>query len=176
MHDLLDGSLDAAFLTGIPETARISAVLVAQQRFFAVMLEQDDLAWSLEITAEELAQRSCILFDRYVQPYLYDKVLERVRPATAPGSSVHHVTTAEEASQLVSRGLGIAVLTQAGAWCIAREGLTIRPLSVDGLVLETKLACRADNESREVSEFVRGFIRQLKPQAATNQLHLRLAG
>ncbi len=109
MHDLLDGSLDAAFLTGIPDTARISTVVVGKQRFFAVMLEQDDLAWSLEITAEELAQRSCILFDRHVQPYLYDEVLERVRPATTPGSSIHHVTTAEEASQLVSRGLGIAV-------------------------------------------------------------------
>ena len=176
MHDLLDGSLDAAFLTGIPDTTRITAVVVAKQRFFAVMLEDDDLAWSLEITAEELAHRSCVLFDRHVQPYLYDKVLERVRPATAPGSSIHHVTTAEEASQLVSRGLGIAILTQAGAWRIAREGLTIRPISVEGLVLETKLACRADNDSRQVSEFVRGFVRQIRPQAATNQLSLGLAG
>ena len=176
MHDLLDGSLDAAFLTGMPDTARISAVSVSKQQFFAVMPEQDDLAWSMEITAEQLARRSCILFDRHVQPYLYDRVLERVRPATAPGNSIHHVTTAEEASQLVSRGLGVAVITQAGAWRIAREGLTIRPVSVEGLILETKLACRADNESREVSEFVRSFVRQLKTQTTTDQLQLGLTG
>ena len=176
MHDLLEGSLDAAFLTGVPETARISAVSVSKQGFFVVMLEHDDLAWSVEITAEQLAKRSCILFDRHVQPYLYDRVLESVRPATAPGNSIHHVTTAEEASQLVSRGLGVAILTQAGAWRIAREGLTIRPISVEGLTLETKLACRADNESREVSEFVRSFVRQLTPKPIRNQLDLGLVG
>lgn len=174
LHDLLDGSLDIAFLTGIPETPRITAVHVSEQAFFAVMLEQDDLASSFEITAEQLAERSCILFDRQVQPYLYDKVLKLGRPATALGSSIHHVTTAEEASQLVSRGLGVAILTQAGAWRIAREGLTIRPITIHDLTLETKLACRADNRSREVSEFVRGFMRQLQPQVVTNQLHLGL--
>lgn len=176
LHDLLDGSLDLAFLTGIPETPKITGVTVARQRFFAAMLEQDELAWSAEIAPEQIANRSCILFDRHVQPYLYDRLRDSVKPATTPGSSVHHVTTAEEASHLVSRGLGIAILTQAGAWRIPREGLTIRPIAVDGLVLETKLACRAENEAREVSGLVRSFVREIKTGASTDQLSLRLAG
>ena len=71
-HDLLNGTLDLAFLTGIPETAQISAVSVAKQSFFVVMLEQDDLSQSTEITADQLRVRSCVLFDRHVHPYLYD--------------------------------------------------------------------------------------------------------
>ena len=176
LHDLLDATLDLAFLTGIPDTPRITAVTVSKQRLFAVMSEQDDLARSVEMSGEQLARRSCILFDRHVQPYLYDRVLELVKPATAPGNSIHHVTTAEEASQLNSRDLGVAIITQAGAWRIAREGLTIRPICVEGLTLETKLACRADNDSREVSELVRGFVRQLKPQTVKKQLQLGLVG
>jgi DNA-binding transcriptional LysR family regulator len=110
-HDLLNGTLLLAFLTGIPETSQISSVLVAKQRFFVVMLEQDDLSRSTEITADQLRVRSCVLFDRHVHPYLYDNLVQRARPATVPGTSLHHVTTAEEASQFVSRGLGVAVIT-----------------------------------------------------------------
>lgn len=139
------------------------------------MLEQDDLTWSTEVNAEQLAQRSCILFDRHVQPYLYDILVARAKPATAPGTSVYHVTTAEEASQFVSRGLGIAILTQARAWRIAREGVTIRPLAVGGLSLETRLACRADSETRVMSEFVRGYVRQVTHGTTGNQLTLGLA-
>lgn len=101
-HDLLNGTLDLAFLTGIPDTPRITSVSVSKQPFFIVMLEQDELSWSIEITANQLANRSCVLFDRYVHPYLYDSLMQQVWPATAPGTSIHHVTTAEEAYPLVA--------------------------------------------------------------------------
>jgi hypothetical protein len=175
-HDLLNGTLDLAFLTGIPETSRISSVSVDKQRFFVAMLDQDELSWSTAITADQLAVRTCIVFDRYVQPHVYDNLVERVKPATGPGTSLHRVTTAEEASQFVSRGLGVAVLTQASAWRIAREGITIRPLEVEGLVLETKLACRSDNQARVESEFVRAFVSSLTPSIPARQLPLSLAG
>ena len=176
LHDLLNGTLDLAFLTGMPETSQISSVSVAKQRFFAVMLDQDDLSRSTETTADQLRERSCVLFDRHVHPYLYDNLVQRVRPATVSGTYLHHVTTAEEASQFVSRGLGIAVITQAGAWRIAREGITIRPLAGEDLVLETKLACRSDNQARVVSEFVRAFVRSLSPSILQRQLPLIPAG
>ena len=175
-HDLLNGTLDLAFLTGIPETPQISSVSVAKQRFFVVMLDQDVLAGSTEIAAGQLTARSCILFERHVHPYLYDNLVQRAKPATVAGTSLHHVTTAEEASQFVSRGLGVAVITQSGAWRIAREGITIRPLAGDDLFLETKLACRADNQSRLVSEFVRAFVRSLTSRIPQKQSSLSLAG
>ena len=175
-HDLLNGTLDLAFLTGIPETPQISSVSVSRQHFFVVMLDQDELAASPAITADQLRVRSCILFDRHVHPYLYDNLVTRAKPASVAGTSLHHVTTAEEASQFVSRGLGVGVITQSGAWRIAREGITIRPLVDEDLVLETKLASRSDNKSRIVSEFVRAFVRSLSSSLPQKQLPLGLAG
>ncbi len=175
-HDLLNGTLDLAFLTGLPETPRITSVLVAQQRFFVAMLESDELAWSMEVTAPQLETKSCVLFDRHVHPYLYDQILRDARPSRAPGTSIHHITTAEEACQFVMRGFGVAILTQAGAWRIAREGITIRPLGVRGVGLATRLACRSDSGERVVSEFVRSFVRVIMSPTNATQLSLGLAG
>ena len=122
------------------------------------------------------AAESRIWRDSTVHPYLYDNLVQRARTATVPGTSLHHVTTAEEASQFVSRGLGVAVITQAGAWRIAREGITIRPLADEELVLETKLACRSDNQARVVSGFVRAFVRSLTSSSPQRQSPLSLVG
>jgi DNA-binding transcriptional LysR family regulator len=174
-HDLLNGTLDMAFLTGMPESPRISSATVSDQPFFVAMLEDDDLALNLEVDHSHLAGVSCILFERHVHPTLYDALCKAAKPATKPGTSIHHVMTAEDASQFVLRGLGVAVLTQAGAWRIARNGITIRPLCIAGLRLETRLACRSDSQGRVVSEFLRGFVRRLKERTNAKQLRLGLA-
>ncbi len=174
-HDLLNGTLDLAFLTGLPDTPWITSVLVGRQPFFVAMLETDDLALLKQINEGNLQERSCILFERSVHPFLYDRLITTMRPAKRPGTQLHHVTTAEEASQSVTRGLGVAILTQAGAWRIARDGITIRPLNAQGLSLETRLACRADNQERLVSEFVRTFVRQVGQPLQDRQLPLSFA-
>ncbi len=174
-HELLNGTLDLAFLTGMPETTRISSLSVSKQPFFVALLEQDDLAASRVISSEQLASRSCILFDRHVHPYLYERVFKDLRPASAPGTSLHHVMTAEEASHLVMRGLGIALLTQAGAWRIARNGITIRPLQSQELTVETRLASRADNRMPVISQFVRSFAKKLQRTSDKKQMTLDLA-
>jgi DNA-binding transcriptional LysR family regulator len=171
-HDLMNGTLDMAFLTGMPETPRISSATVSNQPFFVAMLEDDDLALRTEVKHGELADVSCILFERHVHPTLYDALCMATKAATKPGTSIHHVMTPEDASQFVLRGFGVAVLTQAGAWRIAHNGITIRPLCVDGLRLETRLACRSDSQRRVVSEVLRGFVRRLKERTNVNQLRL----
>lgn len=140
------------------------------------MLEDDELALSGEINEHQLETSSCILFERHVHPYLCDLMLRATKPAAKPGNSLHHVMTAEEASHLVLRGLGIAILTQAGAWRIARNGIAIRPLNVDGIRLETRLACRSDSRARVVGEFLRSFVRRLQQQSSGNQMRLGFAG
>ena len=175
-HDLLNGTLDLAFLTGLPTTPLLSSVTVANQSFFVAMLEDDDLAQHPEVKEPQLQGVSCILFERHVHPPMYDALRTAAKPATKPGTSIHHVMTAEEASHFVLRGFGVAVLTQAGAWRIARNGITIRPLRVAGIHLETRLACRVDSQARVVSEFLRGFVKRLKEHAGAKQLPLGLAG
>lgn len=173
-HELLSGTLDLAFLTGIPDTPRISSLSVAEQSFFVALLEEDEFAAFRSISGDQLASRSCILFDRRVNPHLYERVLRDLRPGSAPGTILHHVMTAEEASHLVLRGLGVALLTQAGAWRIARNEITIRPLNAQSLRVETRLATRSDNRLPVISHFVRG-LRQIQRSQREKQMNLGLA-
>lgn len=173
-HELLDGTLDLAFLTAIPDTPRISSSSVAIQSFFVAFLEQDELANYSSISSDQLASRSCILFDRHVHPYLYERVLRDLHPASLSGTTLHHVMTAEEASHLVLRGLGVALLTQAGAWRIAKNGITIRPLDAQSLRVETRLASRSDNRLPVVSHFVRSFMRKIHIPHQEKQVKLSL--
>ena len=174
-QDILGGTLDLAFITGVPETARLTSVLVADQSFFVAMLNEDRLASKREIGSDDLRETSCILFERHVHPYLYDDLVRITKPASKLGHSLHHVMIAEDAAQFVRRGFGVAVLTQAGAWRIARSGLTIRPLKVNELRVQTRLTCRSDNQNRTVRDFVRTFMKSIQQKALVRQMDLRLA-
>jgi hypothetical protein len=76
-------------------------------------------------------------------------------------SDIHHFTSPEEASELVREHKGLAFLPRAAAWRIARDGLTVRPLTEDRIRLITGLAARVDSKSRLVSEFVKAAGRKL---------------
>ena len=174
INELISGSLDLAFLTDVPENSKVSGVVVADQRFFVAMLRSDPLAQRLEISADDLSKTSCIMFERHVQPYLYDELILRARPATTNGAALHHVMTAEDALQMILRGLGVAILTQSGAWRIQRSNVTIRPLSTVLPHIKTRLAARADNDSPFVSDVVRSLMRALTPGTVNHQLQLDL--
>jgi hypothetical protein len=55
------------------------------------------------------------------------------------------VTAEESAQELYSRIGEVAFLTRAGAWRIARNGLTMRPLDQPDLNISSKLIARADD-------------------------------
>ena len=174
-QDILNGTLDLAFITGVPENARLTSVLVSDQSFFVAMLDQDRLSVQSEIGGGDLQDSSCILFERHVHPFLYDDLVRLTKPASRIGHALHHVMMAEDAAQFVRRGFEVAVLTQAGAWRIARSGLTIRPLKVEGLRVQTRLTCRSDNQNRTVRDFVRTFMKTIEKRASSTQMNLQMA-
>jgi hypothetical protein len=47
---------------------------------------------------------------------------------------------------------------------MARNGVPVRPLTEDALILKTYMACRANNKSKAASELVRAFMRKLSHQ------------
>lgn len=55
----------------------------------------------------------------------------------------------------------VAFLTRAGAWRVARHGLTMRPLANKKLHIQTALVVRSGNDSRLLSELVRALKRKL---------------
>ena len=98
-------------------------------------------------------------------PPLYDSILRTAAQEGVQPRSIHHVVTAEEAAQELYGGMGeVAFLTRAGAWRIARNGLTMRPLDHPELKSYSKLIARSDDSSRIVSEFVRTLKRKLDNQ------------
>jgi hypothetical protein len=103
------------------------------------------------------------LFERHVHPVLHDSILRFAAADGITAQSITNVMTAEDAAQLLYSGtVDAAFLTRAGAWKIARNGLTMRPLKDDRLVLSYRLIARANNESQLVSEFTRAFKRKLE--------------
>ena len=72
-------------------------------------------------------------------------------------AEIRHVTMPEEAFPSLAKGSCIAFLGKVGALRLARDGVTVRPLTEDSLSLKTFLASRADNSSRVLSALVRTF-------------------
>ena len=88
---------------------------------------------------------------------------------------IHHVTSAEQATYLIHHHGAVAFLTQIGAWRIARDGLTMRPLADDELVLKTALVTRADDRRPLTSQFVRAAMRKLQDKSGAHLDGLSLA-
>jgi hypothetical protein len=63
----------------------------------------------------------------------------------------------------------VAFVVKSGAIRIARDGITVRPLAEDVLMLKTYLASRADEKSRVVSELVRALVRKLSTLTRVEQ-------
>lgn len=160
-HELITGTLDLALITGVPDTPKVSSLRVMDSSFYIAMGLDDTLARHRELRLEDMHNRNWILFARQVSPYMYDMIQSRSAEVGSNPSDQHHVTSPEEAVQLILAHRGLAFLNRNGAWRIAQHGITMRPLAEEGLRLVTNLAARADNESRLINEFVRAAARKL---------------
>jgi hypothetical protein len=125
------------------------------------MPEEDELAFCDSVTLNMLAGRPWVIFERHMHPPVYDAVMHlaeqrRVRPA-----KVHHIVVPEDAYPFIADDDAVGFVVKSGAIRIARDGITVRPLAEDSLVLRTYLASRAEEKSKVVSELVRAFMRKL---------------
>ena len=171
--EILLGKLDLALATGDFEDPKITQLELMRSPFYIALREQSVLARYKELTLDQLHERTWLLFERHVHPPLYDAILRAASHEGVKPRCVHHVVTAEEAAQELYAGLGeAAFLTRAGAWRIARNGLTMRPLRHAGLTISVKLIARAGDSSRIVSEFARTLKRKLTCRAAFKWIFL----
>jgi DNA-binding transcriptional LysR family regulator len=173
---VLDRSLEIALLAEVPPTPRLNFLEIASAPFYVVARESDQLTSSREIRLLDCNERPWFLFGRHLNPSLYETFMSRAREEGVAPQEVHHVTSAEEAAHFLANQDGIAFLTMNGAWRIARNGLTMRPLIDDVLRLRTMMVTRADDETRIVSEFVRSAVRKLQSDSGLKQQQLSLTG
>jgi hypothetical protein len=109
-----------------------------------------------------------VLFSPQVHPVLYEAISVRALELGADPSEKQHVTTAEQAAQLVKNIGGVAFLTKCEAWRVAVDGLTLRPLTESGLTVRTVVVARND-AGRLVSEFMRAIVRKVRRIATPGQ-------
>jgi len=175
-RQVMTGELEIALLTAGLPNHRLNFLQIASSPFFLVMRDEEVSAGKRVVSLKDYHQRVWILFGRHVHPTLYDQLLIQANALGVEPSEIHHVTTAEEAAHLVVQHQAVAFLTQAGAWRVARSGLTMRPLEEEGLTLKTTLVTRADDRTRLTSEFVRATARKLKQKSGVQQQILPLTG
>jgi DNA-binding transcriptional LysR family regulator len=166
--------LDLAILEAGADVTQLSSVELSASPLYILLDRTSDLATRREIVLRDVKEMPWILFAPQVRPVLYAVITERALEGGANPSERQHVTTAEQAAQLVKSTGGVAFLTKCEAWRVAVDGLTLRPLAEPGLMVKTVIVARND-ASRLVSEFMRAIVRKLKRVGTPAQQKLPLA-
>jgi len=175
-HQVALGKLDMALVTAVPDMPKLNLLTVADAPVYIALSKHHPLAGRKELRLEDLRACEWILLASYVNPHVFEMIQQVTAERGVVASDLHYVMTAEEALEFVLARKGVAFLNRAGAWRIARDGVTMRPLVEEKLRFITKLATQAESKSRLVSEFVRAAGRKLAGSRPAQQGRLPLAG
>lgn len=175
-HQVAAGALDLALITGVPDNPKLSLLHIADNPFYIAFLRDDVLVTKQDLQLADLHNRNWILLARHANAHLYDTIQLVAKDKGVSASDIFHVLTPEEASELIREHNGVAFLPRTGAWRIARDGITMRPLIENQLRLVTHLAVRANIKSRLINEFVRAAGRKLTNIKPILQKRLPLIG
>jgi DNA-binding transcriptional LysR family regulator len=174
IDDLLAGVLDLAIANEPPESPLLTCVQVAELPFYITMSKKDELARYPSVSLDQMGGRNWILPERRTHPPVYDAVIHAATQRGIRPLSIQQVTAPEEAFPFVADGSAVAFVVKAGALLVARSGVTVRPLNESSLKLKTCLVCRADDDSKIASEFVRAYMRK-GPDKKHKQLSLPIS-
>ncbi len=175
VREVLGGRLELAIATEPPESKRLTKVKVAESPFYIAMPEEDELAYEDSVTLEMLARRPWVIFERRMHPPVYDAMMRLAEERKVAPPKLHHVVVPEDSYSFIADDGAVAFVVKSGAIRIARDGITVRPLAEDALMLKTYLASRADNKSKVVSELVRAFMRKLSKFTGVTPFPLRVS-
>jgi DNA-binding transcriptional LysR family regulator len=162
IREVLAGGLDLAIATEPPEARRLTTVKIAESPFYIAMSKDDELAGEPALTLDALAGRPWVIFERKMHPPVYDSVMGLARERNVAAANIYHIVVPEDSYPFIADAGAVAFVVKSGAIRIARDGITVRPLAEDSLILRTYLASRADDKSKVVSELVRAFMRKLE--------------
>jgi len=168
------GELDLAVLAAGGDVSQLSSVELSSSPLYILLERTSDLASQREFILRDLKNVPWILFAPQVHPVLYEAITDLAVKNGANPPEKQHVTSAEQAAQLVKNTGGVAFLTKCEAWRVAVDGLTLRPLVEPGLALRTVVVARND-AGRLVSEFMRAIVRKVRRIATPAQQKLPLA-
>jgi DNA-binding transcriptional LysR family regulator len=175
VDDLLAGVIDLAIADEPPESPLLTRVQVAELPFYIAMAKREELARYPSVSLDQMGGRNWILFERQLHPPVYDSITHAMSQRGIRPQNIQHVTSPEEAFPFVADGSAVAFVVKAGALLMARNGVTVRPLNEPSLKLKTCLVCRADDDSKISSEFVRAYMRKMPDKKKHQQLPLPIS-
>lgn len=175
-HQVALGKLEMALVTAVPDTPKLNLLTIADAPAYIALQKDHPLSVRKELRLADMHDCEWIVPAPHVNPHFHETIRAVASETGIAARDIHQVMTAEEAFEQIMAHKGVAFLTRGGAWRIARDGVTMRPLAEERLRLVTKLATRADNKSRLVSEFVRAAGRKLINARPSQQVRLPLAG
>ena len=141
-------------MTAPPQDAQITAVPFAPAPLYAVLPEDHPAAHKENLLLEDLAKDEWILFPKRFDPVVFDAIMDAAHSGSIVPKYAHDVIAPQQAVELVSEHLGVAILTQPSTTDFHADGVVVKPLSDASLCFNTCVNLRADNTSRLIEEYV----------------------
>ena len=163
VHSVLVGEVNLALVTAPPQDAQITAVAFAPAPLYAVLPENHPAAHKEPLVLQDLAKDEWILFPKRFDPVVFEAIMDAAQSRSIAPKHAHDVIAPQQAVDLVSEHLGVAILTQPSATGF-HDGVFVKPLSDTSLCFKTCVILRADNTSRLIEEYVRMFLRRYSSQ------------
>ena len=169
---LRSGEVDMAVTAGLNDQSGLTSIKLSEDAFFVALPSSHPLCEKRELQLSDLHNHRRALFERHVNPFIYDKIQQLLKDDGIHPSETQHVQQAEEAAALLIQRGSLALLTKTGAWRISDGRISIRPLNDQRLIIKTYLSSRLDEQSRLVADFTRAFMRKLTPPPEQARLAL----
>ena len=146
-------------MTAPPHDTQITAVPFAPAPLYAVLPDKHPAAHKERLVLHDLAKDEWILFPKRFDPVVFDAIMDAAQSGSIAPRYAHDVIAPQQAVELVSEHLGVAILTQPSTTDFHADGVVLKPLSDASLCFNTCVILRADNTSRPVEEYASGAIR-----------------
>jgi DNA-binding transcriptional LysR family regulator len=160
VRSVLIGELNLGLVMAPPQDSRITAAPFAHAILYAALLDTHPAAHKESLVLEDLAKDQWILFAKRVHPLVYETIIDTARRNSIIPKHAHNTMSPQQAVDLVSERVGVAILAEPPPQGFKVDGVVIKPLSDASLQLETCVVMRADDDSRLVNEYGRAFLRR----------------
>jgi DNA-binding transcriptional LysR family regulator len=176
VQNVIAGELNLALVTAPPENPHITAVSFAQTHLYAAVPSAHPCAQKEHVALEDLAKDDWILLARRLYPALHDAILEAAQRKGIAPKHAHDILTTQEAVDLVSQHVGVAIVTKPEAAVLGSYEVALKPISDTTLFFDTCLIMRSDDDSRLANQFARSFLQRCEPQVLPpKQMELSLS-
>jgi DNA-binding transcriptional LysR family regulator len=172
---VLVGEVDVALVTAPPRDAQITSVPFASAPLYAALPVDHGAAHKEQLVLQDLIKDEWILSPKRFDPLVHETIMDAARRESIIPKHTHDFITPQQAVDLVSEHVGVAILAKPTSPGFHADGVVLKPISNMSLWFDTCVIMRAGDDSRLVNEFVRSFLRKyVHERLSPKQLDLSL--